>query len=292
MEITLEAFGGTASPQTNSVANVRTVAAEYYVDFDAFDSRVELLFSAIGKIASCPGGAPVLEVWATSTESDASGGGTLLGTLSLSVAGTGGVFVGVNGRMDIDNPGGSKFVVFTTRAGLAGDGTTPVQLSFYGLLLSVSGPAGDSCNVTTTPLVRLIKGAKLLADKVNDDSVTEDTWTEWVNDGVESLWGYVSTFFADHFYSTVDFSLAGGIGGNTYDVTTIPAGDFRRVRLLERDPDTAQRRRVRGFNFVEKDNGAGSAALWAMNLAPDVRAKLMGNLLMLEPYERAGGNYR
>lgn len=291
MILTLEAFGGTATPQTNAIANVRTVAAEYFVDFDLFDDRIDLVFSAVGQVAACVGGGPVLEVWANTSSGDASGSGTLLGTLTLPTTGTGGLFVGYDGRLDIDNPGGERYVTFTTRAGLLVDGTTPVALTFRGLLLGISAPDGDSCDVTTTPLIRLRNGAKKLADKVNDLSVDDDTWDEWVNDGVESLWACVSTYFADHFFAQVDFTLAGGVGGNSYDVRTIPAADFRRVRMLERYPDTGQRGRVRGFSFVEKDNGAG-ASPWASDWAPDVRGKIMGNTILLEPYERAGGPYR
>lgn len=290
MNITLEAFGGMSFQ--NNAAIVRTAAAEYFVDFDLFDSRLDLEFSAVGKIAACAGGAPVFEVWASTTSGDVSGTGTLLGTLTLSTAGTGGVFVGVEGRLQIANPGGQKYVTFTTHAGLLIDGVTHVSLQFRGLLLGISAPDGDSCNVTTTPLVRLRNGAKKLAGKENDLSVTDDTWDEWINEGVESLWAIVSTYFADHFFAHVDFTLAGGLGGSSYDVTTIPAGDFRRVRMLERDPDTSQRGRVTGFNFNQKDDGAASAARWAPNWAPDIRGKIMGNLLLVEPYERAGGNYR
>ena len=113
----------------------------------------------------------------------------------------------------------------------------------------------------TTATTALDRQPLLLAEKVNDLSILDTTWNEWINDGIESLWAGVTTYFQDHLMATVDFSLAGGIGGNTYDVTSIVAKDFRRARFLERDPDTQQRRRVRGFNMNEKDDGVG-ASTW------------------------------
>ncbi len=288
MNITLEAYG----PPTliaNATASARNIAAEFFVDFTQFDTQIAFYLSALAQIAAAPTQSAIIEAWASTTEGDASGTGTLLGQLTVPAGGTGGVTIGIDGTMVIANPGGEKYVTFTTRAGL--NGGAGVTLSFRGLLLSIDGPDGDTCNVATTPLIRLRKGAQLLSDSVNDLSIAQTTWDEWVNDGIESLWAMVTTFFADHFYASYSFALAGGIGGNILDVTTIPAGDFRRVRMLEFAPDTQQRRRVRGFNFNEKDEGAGMGQ-WVGIWAPDIRMRLMGQKIIIEPYERAAGNYR
>lgn len=139
-------------------------------------------------------------------------------------------------------------------------------------------------------LATLRAGAQELADKVNDASVSTATWNIWVNQGIERLWALVASAFSDHFFKTFDFTLVGGVSGNILDVTTIPAGDFRRVRLMEYYPDTASRRKLRAFNFDQKDERTSSFAslLWC-NVR---RYRLMGMKIFIEPYEQAAGPYR
>lgn len=288
MNLTLEAFGGTSATQTNSTANARTAVAEYFVNFDQFDSRLSVFMSALASYAATPNQAPIIEAWASATEGDASGTGTLIGSVTLPTTAVGSL-TGFDATLAVNNPGGEKYVVFTVRAGL--NVATPVTLSFRGLLLALTAPDADFCPLaTTTTLVKLRNGAKLLADKVNDLSVTDDTWNEWINQGVESLWGIVTTAYEDHFFKTFDFPLTGGPTGNYLDCTTIPAKDFRRVRLVERDPDTNARRKIRSFNFNEKDRRIGSYAgfPWC-NVR---RYRLMGMKVFIEPYEQAAGPYR
>ena len=138
-------------------------------------------------------------------------------------------------------------------------------------------------------LVTIRDGAQQLSDKVGDLSVTTGTWNDWINQGVQSLWSLVANAFADHFFKTYDFSLVGNEGGNVLDVTAI--GDFRRVRFLEVYPGTTQRRRVRGFNFDDKDIGAGGGIISQMWCAWR-RYRLMGSKLYVEPFEQAGAPYR
>lgn len=151
----------------------------------------------------------------------------------------------------------------------------------------------DNCSTPTTPLITLRNGAKELADKVNDASVSDITWNVWINQGVESLWSLVSTAFADHFFKTFDFTLAGGVGGNILDVSTVPTtatGDFRRVRMIEWNPDTSSRLKIRSFNWNEKDarKGAPASTIWCSFR----RYRLMGQKLYVEPYEQSAGPYR
>jgi hypothetical protein len=153
----------------------------------------------------------------------------------------------------------------------------------------------DDCDEPTTTLITMRNGAKELADKVDDDSVSDTTWNLWINQGVEDLWKKIVEATGDAFLATHDFTLAGGVGGNSFDVTTIPARDFRRLRLLELNPDTANRRRIRPFNLVEKDDGVAGSR-WG-NFDPqtwdrDRRYRRMGNSIYVERYELAAGAYR
>lgn len=288
MNISLSAFGGVSATQTNAIAATRTAAAEFFVNFDQFDSRLSLFLSGIASTAATPTQAPIIEAWATSVEGDASGTASLLGTLTLPLVGVGSL-TGFDSTVIVDNPGGEKYVVFTTRAGL--NGAAPVTLSFRSLVLSMDAPDADVCPLAkTTTLIKLRNGAKEIADKVNDASVSDATWNVWINQGVASLWSLVSTAFADHFFKTYDFTLTGGSAGNILDVSTLPDADFRRIRMIEWMPDTGSRRRVRAFNWDEKDARTASyaQALWC-NIR---RYRLMGQKLYVEPYEQASGPYR
>lgn len=106
--------------------------AEWVVNFDRYGPRVRVRFSWIGKIAACvtAGGLTLL---ASSLEGDV--GGTQLVDVTLPLAGTAGVLAGVAGYADINNPGGIKFVVMTSRAGADGIGT-PVVLTYDKSMLS------------------------------------------------------------------------------------------------------------------------------------------------------------
>lgn len=280
MNVTLSAFGGLLMGVTNATA-ADVVDAEWAVDFDAFGDRLTVELSAIINIAANPGNA-ALCLRSSLTQGDAAG--AILAQITPPAGGTGGE-TKLFALVSVANPGGQRYVTLTSRGG-----TGPVSIAYRGALAPIEGPDGDYCNVATTPLIRLRNGAKELADKVDDPSVTDDTWDVWVNQGVEALWALVATAFSDQFFKTFNFSLVGGVGGNSLDVTTITDGDFRRVRFVEVNPDTGARRRVRGFNFNEKNAGVGAlnAALWC----PLRRYRLMGQKLIVEPYEQAAGAYR
>lgn len=289
MNLTLEAFGGVSTLQTNSTASARRVDAEFFVDLGLFGSTLSLYMSGLAQSIATPTQAPAIEVWASSTEGDIAGDGVLLGSLPIPIAGTGGVLAGYDGRLIVTNPGGKKYIAFTSRAGLSG--ATPEALTFRGLLLSLTGPDNaDGCTCPTTTLLQMRTGAQELSDKVNDESVSDDTWNIWVNQGVERLWEMVTAAFSDHYFKSVDFTLLGGATANFYDTTTIPAGDFRRVRLLEWQPDTSGRLKIRAYNFDQKDQqkGAFTTLQWC-NMR---RYRLMGTKILVEPYEQAAGAYR
>lgn len=288
MRQTLTAFGSISGGQTNAVASARAVAAEYYIDFGLYGPTLTLYMSGLAQAIAAPTQPAIIEAWASATEGDAAGDGTMLGQLAVPSVGTAGVIAGMDGRLIIPNPGGKKYVTFTSRAGL--NVATPVPLTFRGLLLSIDGPDGDQCTCPTTTLLQMRTGAKELSDKVNDLSVSDDTWNVWVNQGVERLWEMVTAAFSDHFFKSVDFTLIGGATGNFYDTTTIPAGDFRRVRLLEWQPDTSGRLKIRAFNFDQKDQQKG--AFTTLQWCNERRYRLMGTKILIEPYEQAAGAYR
>lgn len=282
MNLTLSLLGSVSFEGSN-LTTVAAVQGESYVDFDTFGPRIQVELTGLNRIAANPGDASI-SLRHSLVENDAAG--TLITKLTPSGAGTAGVQVGNSATVIFANPGGKRYVTF-----VAVGATGPIPVYFRGLLATFAGPDADICSVATTPLIRLRNGAKVLADKVDDASVTDATWDEWVNDGMESLWSKVSTMFADHFHEHVDFALVGGTEAlSFYDVSTIPAVNFRRVRYVQRDPGTEMRRRVGGLNFNMKDQGAGAraSALWDTQRAQ----KLMGQRLIIEPYELAGGNYR
>jgi hypothetical protein len=149
----------------------------------------------------------------------------------------------------------------------------------------------DACGSETTPLGTLRRGAQELADKVDDQSVSVATWNLWVNQGKDDLWRRIVAATGDSAMETHDFTLAGGVGGNTFDVTTIPARDFGRLTMLEIDPDTQNRRRVRPFKFVDKNRLVGLGA--ALPLYDDSRRyRRKGNVIYVERFENAAGAYR
>lgn len=280
--ISLCALGAPSAVVTNAV-NASRVEFEDFVNFDLLGPNLTIFFSALNQIAVNLGGAG-LTLRHSLVEGDTAG--SILASLPAPNAGTGGVIVGNSTIVAAANPGGQRYVTITSQASV-----DPVTLSFRGLLAVFTAATVNTCGSTVnTPLVALVTGAQVLADKVNDASVTADTWNGWVNQGVESLWNLVTTAYGDRFFSTFDFALAGGPTGNFVDVTTIPAKDFRSIRLVEYQPDTPNRKHVRSFNFAEKDRTAGTINLGLWD--GERRHRLMGNKLFIEKYENAAGNYR
>lgn len=280
--LSLCALGAPSAVVTNAV-NLARVEFEDFVDFDQLGPTLTIFFSALNQIAANSGGAG-LTLRHSLVEGD--NAGAILATLPAPNAGTAGVIVGNSIIVPAANPGGQRYVTITSQASV-----DPAALSFRGLLAVITAATVNTCGATVnTPLVALVTGAQVLADKLSDASVTGDTWNSWINQGVESLWNLVTTSYGDRFFSTFDFALVGGPAGNYLDVTTIPAKDFRSIRLVEVDPDTSNRRKVRSFNFAEKDRNAGGHNVGVWDSLR--RHRLMGNKLLIEKYENAAGVYR
>ena len=276
------ALGAPGSPVTNAVAASR-VEAEWMLDFDQMGPTLTVFASALMQIAVNAGAANVT-VRTSLIEGDTAG--AVLVSIPAPGSGTGGVILGQTAIAQVTNPGGKRYVTFTSSAA-----TGPTSLSFRGLFAVVTAAEAGCASSVNTPLVALNLGARVLADKVNDASISSDTWNQWVNQGIESLWSKVVAALADSFFATAPFTLAGGVGGNSFDVTTIPAGDFRHVKLVEWQPNTVNRTRLKAFNFAEKDRGAALARTAGVVWDQRRRYRLMGNQLFVEPYEVSQGSY-
>lgn len=69
----------------------------------------------------------------------------------------------------------------------------------------------------------LIDSSQMLSDKRNDASLAPADWLTMVNWSIKSLWRFVSSLDPDWYFSQLDFTLAGGVGGSTFDLTTVQA---------------------------------------------------------------------
>lgn len=136
-------------------------------------------------------------------------------------------------------------------------------------------------------LQNLIDAAAADADKVGDGSVTNAQWAIWAGQAIESWYRLITTLDPDQFFSTTDFTLAGGISGAAQSVA---GTNFRAIHGLDLYPDTVTRRTVRRSNFNERNRVIGS---WIpTTLADDRQYELRGFSLVITPYEMAGGPYR
>jgi len=130
--LSINSFGTT--PVTNSTSASLTQADEHYVDFDQFGATLDVRVSFVVKSAAAasPGG---FFVYATATEGDVTGTGTLLGQVTFAAGGTGGVFVGVASHGTIANPGGLKYLSICDKAG--NNSGTPVSMQWAGFVLEI-----------------------------------------------------------------------------------------------------------------------------------------------------------
>ncbi len=138
-------------------------------------------------------------------------------------------------------------------------------------------------------LQNLIDEAWELADFTDtDDFISLERWISWVNQGVTELHRLVANANPDQFFTTIDFTLAGGVDGNEY---TLPA-DFVAIRGLSVNPGQANRMTVHKFNLGERDQGRSTFALFSGMPAPRQYRVVSKSKLIIEPQESAGGTYR
>lgn len=128
-----------------------------------------------------------------------------------------------------------------------------------------------------TTLLQLRTLARERAEMENDQNITDSMLTSWINQALEELYDRVVAAFADHWFTTADFTLTGGtVAGSQYTL----AGGFRYMRALEHNPSTTNRHMVPRWTFGEKDR-------------LDVPSyRLLGGVLQIEPFEYAAGAYR
>lgn len=140
--------------------------------------------------------------------------------------------------------------------------------------------------VAAPTLGELVTGSVQLADMSGDDFVTAAQWRLWVNEALMELHGIVSTAYQDTFFSTSDITLTAAEAGQE----TLPT-DFMRMRGLDRDPDTAQVKTIRRFNWSER-NSVGRMHHYS-RFHRSLRYRIVSRTkLFLEPTTEAAGNYR
>lgn len=120
--------------------------------------------------------------------------------------------------------------------------------------------------------------AKQRANMENSNFVTAAELQDYVNESYRDLWQQVEAAAGEHFVTSVDFTLAGGVGGNTY---ALPA-DFSRARALDYSTGGGADswRRVARFNFAARNSTFAK------------QYRIMGGLLRVHPESDAGGTYR
>ena len=106
--------------------------------------------------------------------------------------------------------------------------------------------------------------------------ITDVMLDAWINEAYEELWDLVASAFADHFWTTSDFTLTSTEAGAKF---TLPA-TFRQLRFVERNPGTSSRVRIPRWAIAEK------------NRLPSLSYRLVGTVLEVDPYEDAAGPYR
>jgi hypothetical protein len=138
-------------------------------------------------------------------------------------------------------------------------------------------------------LAEMRDGAKELADLTDTDFVTDARWNVWVNQGVKRLFGLVATAFAEHFFEEHDFTLTSTEDGARFDLGDLDS-PFMFARGVDKDPGTANACPVRRFNFSERNSSTSKTRL--LRWVPDRTYRVMGSVLMVQPWQQAAGNYR
>lgn len=140
----------------------------------------------------------------------------------------------------------------------------------------------------------LIDAAQMQADKRNDAQLAPADWLTITNWAVKSLYRLLTSLDPDAYFDQQDISLAGGVGGNTYDLKTLVgsgAHSFQALHGVDYRPDTTSRRTVLRRNFQERNQGA--IGWWLPGLpCEDRKYDLRAKILNVTPYEIAGGPYR
>ena len=140
----------------------------------------------------------------------------------------------------------------------------------------------------------LIDDAQLQADKRSDTQLAPADWLKMINWAVKSLYRLITSLDPDSYFDQQDFTLVGGAGLNTLDLTTVTGSgthSFRALHGVDFRPDTPGRRTVLRRNFQERNQGR--IGWWLPGLpCEDRKYDLRGFILNITPYEIAAGPYR
>ena len=126
-------------------------------------------------------------------------------------------------------------------------------------------------------LLQLRNAAKDVCDFVNNPQVSDPTWNQWINDGIERL--YRIAFKADSgaFQTSATFTLT-----NASNSSTLPA-TYRRVLGVTKDPAVpSMRKSLPKYMWGERDS---------FGLQGPLSYHVVGNAVLIEPSAVCAGNY-
>lgn len=126
-------------------------------------------------------------------------------------------------------------------------------------------------------LLQLRSAAKDICDYQNNPQVSDTTWNNWINDGIERLYRIVYKLDAGAFQTSAPFTLTAA--SNTFPK---PAG-WRRTIGVSLDPSSpSMRRSLPKYMFGERDSlGQFGPRSYHM----------IGQNLVIEPFQLCAGNY-
>jgi hypothetical protein len=121
-----------------------------------------------------------------------------------------------------------------------------------------------------------ITAIRQLANMETDPIVSDAEVLQRANEGLAALYDILIGEYEHYAVSTYDFTLAGGIGGNS---VTLPT-DFYKDVSLDKDPTTRPQTIHRMTSWVDRNSQARKGYT------------LLGSSLVFQPYQIAQGSYR
>lgn len=136
----------------------------------------------------------------------------------------------------------------------------------------------------TTTLASLRNRARLRADMLNSQFVSDAEFNQYISDSYAELYDLLVSKFEDYYVTSLQFTVT---TGNTYDLPT----DFYKLKGLDRALSGAgDWYTLRPFTF--EDRNARRSATRFRGLYPAIRYKVFGNQIMFSPDDQATGIYR
>ncbi len=131
---------------------------------------------------------------------------------------------------------------------------------------------------------RVLEKADMVDSPFIDDTDGDSELVRVIQQSYRSLYNVIATTYKDYFIGDpVTFSIASGASTFTLDAT------FLKLAGVDRDLGGGQWRKIRAFNFAERNNQ--NDRLYR-NYYPVIRYRIIGNRLMFTPAEQAAGDYR